>query len=196
MRLYHYTSEDHLEYVLGLGVLLTTESNIGAPDFGRTRTEGWQPVGDHIGPDVVWLTDLENAALAGITTDSSYKGAIRVVVQVPDSDVQHWPPWAEKHGIDPGWYAALSAGCEPDRFWIVERPIPHTEWEGISGPPSAAPRNSPCPCGGGKKFKHCHLGRRTEVWKKGDGITQRYSEAEVRSRSVQKIDLTRHAHPK
>jgi hypothetical protein len=25
-------------------------------------------------------------------------------------------------------------------------------------------RNDPCPCGSGKKFKHCHLGREEELW--------------------------------
>ena len=25
-------------------------------------------------------------------------------------------------------------------------------------------RNEPCPCGSGKKFKHCHLGREEELW--------------------------------
>ncbi|MFO8090987.1 MAG: SEC-C domain-containing protein [Desulfatiglandaceae bacterium] len=28
-------------------------------------------------------------------------------------------------------------------------------------------RNDPCPCGSGKKFKHCHIGREDELWKSG-----------------------------
>jgi len=30
-------------------------------------------------------------------------------------------------------------------------------------------RNDPCPCGSGRKFKHCHLGREDELWKMGMG---------------------------
>lgn len=27
----------------------------------------------------------------------------------------------------------------------------------------SVPRNAPCPCGSGKKYKHCHLGKKVEV---------------------------------
>jgi len=38
-------------------------------------------------------------------------------------------------------------------------------------------RNDPCPCGSGKKFKHCHLGREDELWSPGiEGFTEEQSE--------------------
>ena len=33
----------------------------------------------------------------------------------------------------------------------------------------ATQRNAPCPCGSGKKFKHCHLGKEAELAPAEDG---------------------------
>ncbi|MCC6793290.1 MAG: SEC-C domain-containing protein, partial [Thermomicrobiales bacterium] len=41
------------------------------------------------------------------------------------------------------------------------------------GPPMTKPgRNDPCPCGSGKKFKHCHLGKADDVWSRPEPAIQ------------------------
>jgi preprotein translocase subunit SecA len=46
---------------------------------------------------------------------------------------------------DPAW-----AGAAPDGDTAVAvAPPPASPW-------AKTPRNAPCPCGSGKKFKHCH----------------------------------------
>lgn len=34
---------------------------------------------------------------------------------------------------------------------------------GTLGGMESVPRNAPCPCGSGKKYKHCHLGKEGDV---------------------------------
>jgi hypothetical protein len=46
----------------------------------------------------------------------------------------------------------------------------------IEDPMNKIRRNDPCPCGSGKKFKHCHIGREEELWKSGtEDFTARQS---------------------
>ena len=42
--------------------------------------------------------------------------------------------------------SAAPAAVEPD---VVQAPVVKSEWD-------KTPRNAPCPCGSGKKFKQCH----------------------------------------
>jgi preprotein translocase subunit SecA len=44
--------------------------------------------------------------------------------------------------------AAMAAGTQPTRLEAVDPDVPAT-W-------ASTPRNAPCPCGSGKKYKHCH----------------------------------------
>jgi preprotein translocase subunit SecA len=49
---------------------------------------------------------------------------------------------AREEGVDPG------AAPEPEEE-VVQQPIVKSDWD-------KTPRNAPCPCGSGKKFKQCH----------------------------------------
>ena len=157
MILNHYTAEDNLGFLLGSGVLMTTESNIGAPPEGDSRRKGVKPVGDHVGPDVVWLTSLTNPISAGIDALPGTQ-VIRVVVDVPAEEVSRWPAWSKGRGIDPRWYRSLAKGRYPDGWYVVERPVPWTEWTGIE-----------------------RVGERATLWRPEDGIDVRYSDEEIRA---------------
>lgn len=50
---------------------------------------------------------------------------------------------------------------ESERKHLMEMKIPPTEVQLRRVPPRVG-RNEPCPCGSGKKFKHCHLDRSTD----------------------------------
>ena len=154
----HYTGATHLDYILGSGVLLTTESNIGAPDSPDSRRKGVEPVGDHVGPDVVWLSSLRNPLHAGIHAGSGTDGVVRVVVDVPADEVAAWPAWSKAHGIDRRWYRVLGRDTYPDSWYVVERPIPWGEWVRIE----AAGDGSP-------------------LWSPQEGIQVRYSEEQARA---------------
>ena len=41
------------------------------------------------------------------------------------------------------------AAPEADEEPVVQTPVVKSEWD-------KTPRNAPCPCGSGKKFKQCH----------------------------------------
>ena len=43
----------------------------------------------------------------------------------------------------------MSAGAPPRTEDVVQQPVVKSEWD-------KTPRNAPCPCGSGKKFKLCH----------------------------------------
>jgi hypothetical protein len=178
MRLLHFTSEPHIEYVLGLGELLTTESNIGAPDIPAHRSIGIAPLGHHVGPDVVWLTDLDDAHSAGITGGPGAKGAIKVMVDVPDVDLHRWPKWARSHRIDERWYEALARGHDPSHWWVVERNVPWSEWVSIE-------RVLPT-----RRSERRHAGPEPAglPWSPSDGVSVRYTEAEVRAQQITLLD--------
>lgn len=48
---------------------------------------------------------------------------------------------------------------EENRKLFVEMQIPPTPKQMARRPFPRVGRNDPCPCGSGKKFKRCHLGR-------------------------------------
>jgi preprotein translocase subunit SecA len=59
--------------------------------------------------------------------------------------------------IDPAFAGELGGGTEAG---VLERPAARREVAGVDpADPSTwhrTPRNAPCPCGSGKKYKHCH----------------------------------------
>jgi len=44
---------------------------------------------------------------------------------------------------------AAPPGAPPRPEEVVQQPVVKSEWD-------KTPRNAPCPCGSGKKFKLCH----------------------------------------
>jgi hypothetical protein len=189
VRLNHFTNPTNADYMIASGVIMTTESNIGCRPEDALR-HGLHPVGEHVGPDVVWLTDLDTAAQTGVLGGPARKGGVKVTVEVPDAEVHPWSEWAFDHGIHPTWYESLGRHNRPDRWWVVERPIPHTEWVEITAdPPSDVLRNAPCPCGSGKKFKQCHSDRRMVLWMPEDGIDVTITPAEIHRLKQTLVDI-------
>ena len=45
---------------------------------------------------------------------------------------------------------------EEEKKHIISMKLPPTNVQMLRRPPRVG-RNEPCPCGSGKKFKHCHL---------------------------------------
>lgn len=180
MRAFHFTAEAYVPYLLASGLLLTTESNIGSPEGRGTRA--MPPVGEHVGPDVVWLTTRDAPEQCGIVSSGmALKAGVRVTVDVADADVSHWPAWAKAQGIHPDWYSVVVGEYDADSWFVVERNIPWTEWIAIDGQEMSGGRNSPCPCGSGRKFKACHLGGREPIWTPTTGLKPTLTEAEIRA---------------
>lgn len=136
MILYHFTSRHHLPMIRLTGELSCTESNIGSP----SRIQ--PPFGEHVGPDVVWLTsspEPEGHGLEGAKAVSGYgtagddvdKSEIRITVEIPDSDAEHWPEFAVAHGIHPEWRRALEKGHRAESWYVCRRPIPRSEWRAV-----------------------------------------------------------------
>jgi len=74
---------------------------------------------------------------------------------LPDFITQHLDPFSgddDTADIDAGTGAVLS---NIPLMNIPQQPLPHRDGEGgvVEAPIS---RNAPCPCGSGKKYKHCH----------------------------------------
>jgi hypothetical protein len=119
--LYHFTSLERLPEIKAADRLTTTESNLSNHH-------------EHAGPDVVWLTsdadiDADEQGLAGTAED---KTAVRITVDVPDSEVQPWLVWSRKRGITPGWALFLEEGRRASSWYVVQRTIPASEWVDIS----------------------------------------------------------------
>lgn len=129
VRLYHFTSPVHLPAIERAGVLRRTESNL-------------HPLVEHAGPDVVWFT-TEAVPLLGHGLDGGVadKAAVRFTVEVPPSWVHEWAPWAQGHGIDHGWLAALvesGGGAAAARTWrVTERPVRRERWVAVEHRPEA-----------------------------------------------------------
>ena len=122
MKLYHFTSTHHWPAIIAAEFLKTTESNIGSVN------ELWKPFGEHVGPDVVWLTDMPEITAKGCGLNGSRldKTEIRITVEV--ADAISWPAFAAKHGINKKWYRALGSGRRPETWWVVPRRIYRVEW--------------------------------------------------------------------
>lgn len=120
--MYHFTSPERLELIRLSGFIRTTESNIGSPN------PAWVPYGEHVGPDVVWLTDVPRprakAIALDVTLDGTDKTAVRITVDVDAEDLTWWPDFRRRHGIHREWRRHLERGRDPDSWWVVEHPIP------------------------------------------------------------------------
>jgi preprotein translocase subunit SecA len=76
--------------------------------------------------------------------------------ELPDFITQHLDPFsADDDTADIDAAARGLMGGVPPLLNIPQPPLPHRDGEGgvVEAPIS---RNAPCPCGSGKKYKHCH----------------------------------------
>lgn len=117
MRLYHYTSADHLPSIRRDGVLRTTESNVSLT----------QP---HAGPDVVWLTTdprprAGTHGLAGLLD----KTAVQITVDV---DGERWMDSDLFAAMDDLTRRAIVTAGGGDKsartWWICREEIPREAW--------------------------------------------------------------------
>ncbi len=131
--LYHFTNWVHYAEIASSGVILTTESNIGSGD------PELQPYGEHLGPDVVWLTDSQSgegcaldycpAVMAELQSEMDLPAAaldkrnVRLTCELPDEEWHHWPEWAGVHGINPHWQRIVERDQRPWSWWVIERPV-------------------------------------------------------------------------
>ena len=126
MRLWHFTSTVHLPYILATEYLRPVETNL-------------DPVIPHSAPDGVWFLDGPElgGTSHGLNVDSlpgprPDKTEVRIEVEVPDSRVRAWLPWAEAQGIDPEWLDILTrddggrAGAS--RWMLVFRKVTSDQW--------------------------------------------------------------------
>jgi preprotein translocase subunit SecA len=75
-------------------------------------------------------------------------------LELPEFITQHIDPFSgddDTADIDAG--AGLLQGFDTQTLNIPKPDLPTGE-EGLAGAPLS--RNAPCPCGSGKKYKHCH----------------------------------------
>lgn len=124
MILYHYTSTMHLPRIEADGYLKVTESNIS-----MRRT--------HAGPDVVWLTSdrKPNAEAHGLSGSAVDKTAVRITVEIPDSEATPWLTWSRKHGITKAWATILESGRRAEAWYVVERRIERGQWKAVEVSP-------------------------------------------------------------
>lgn len=93
--------------------------------------------GEHVGPDVVWLTSDPTPKQAWQSLDNvldvrAEKSQILFVVDVPDEDVKKWSHWAFEQGISRFWYDALDDDDgSAENWYVVPREIPKAEWVAI-----------------------------------------------------------------
>lgn len=129
MTLFHFTSLPHLEEIIREGMILTTESNIGAP---------WQdpiyPYGTHAGPPVVHLMDSPapfefDHGLTGARYD---KRQVRFEVNVPGIA---WDSWEWVQMMSPRWRGILEkqGGMGASEHWsIFPAPIRRRRWVSVA----------------------------------------------------------------
>ena len=73
--------------------------------------------------------------------------------ELPEFVTQHLDPFSgddDTADIDPATGNILSS---LPSFGIPQPPLPRNNGEQV---PPPASRNAPCPCGSGRKYKHCH----------------------------------------
>lgn len=93
--------------------------------------------GEHVGPDVVWLTSDPTPKQAWQSLNEhldvrAQKSQILFVVEVPDEDMHKWSEWAFEQGISQFWYDALDDDDgSADNWYVVPREIPKAEWVAI-----------------------------------------------------------------
>lgn len=112
--------------------LLDVEKLVG--DMERSQLQ----FGEHIGPDVVWLTNnpAPRQGWQSYGREIPYvfaKHAVLFTVEVPDEDVLKWSDWARQQNILDWWYDQLdeSGDFGADNWYVVPRRIPKSEWVSI-----------------------------------------------------------------
>ncbi|TML11518.1 MAG: hypothetical protein E6G39_13745 [Actinobacteria bacterium] len=110
-----------------------------------------------VDPAVAWQRegfDMFAQMMSGIADDFvKYIMHVQVAVepspQAQITNVQYSAPEDPVQGT-PGIVAAPGPeGAPPRTEEVVQQPVVKSEWD-------KTPRNAPCPCGSGKKFKLCH----------------------------------------
>ena len=110
-----------------------------------------------VDPAVAWQRegfDMFSQMMSGIADDFvKYIMHVQVAVepapQAQITNVQYSAPEDPVQGA-PGIVSAPSVpGAPPRAEDVVQQPVVKSEWD-------KTPRNAPCPCGSGKKFKLCH----------------------------------------
>lgn len=160
MRLWHFTSIFHLVAIVEAGSLRLTDSVIGS-----SRSD-WPPTGDHAGPDVLWCFDTPDPDVGDpeMLIGHRYvprrvfgrrvgrgklhridKQLVRFTLDVPDSEVVAWVPWARAQGIDERWLEALTRNNPPDGWRCVLRPVPESEWVTVDTRPTLDAEWETCP---------------------------------------------------
>jgi hypothetical protein len=107
----------------GYQVLLTSPNPLFLPEV-------LEQVPEHdLGPLVVWFTSEPRSDAQRWAGDAYEKYVVRITVDVPEPDVRSWPRWAKAQGIPDEWYKALAeSGGNPRDWYVVERPVPKSEW--------------------------------------------------------------------
>lgn len=129
---YHFTTEPFLQYLLGIGHLSLTESNIGAPDVPLYRDRGVRPRGANVGPPVVWLSSSPDRRASGVDPGASAFPWLRLTVEMGPLQVHAWPKWSLLHHIDPYWAEVLATGdAQPESWFVTEKVVPWAAWRRI-----------------------------------------------------------------
>ena len=129
--LYHFTGTHHLASILRDGCLRPSESNVGTPrpPPGMDRLP---PVGEHLGPDVVWMLDTPEIThphgLVNALTGTA-KTRVRFTVDV---DATRWTSWPPARRMNPQWRAAMirtgGGKVAAKHWWVTQRPVPASAW--------------------------------------------------------------------
>jgi hypothetical protein len=149
MKLYHFTSTDHLRAIQRSGLILPTESNVGSP------VTHMPPYGAHRGPNVIWMLSTPDVSpntpgwAHGLTPD---KLDIRITVDLPQP--LRWLDWEWGARMHPAWreiFIEAGGGMAAVGSWYIwPVPIRKQHWAGIthmrSGraiEPPSTPRGKP-----------------------------------------------------
>jgi preprotein translocase subunit SecA len=108
-------------------------------------------------PAVEWQRegfDMFAQMMSGIADDfvkyiMHVQVAIEPAPQAQITNVQYSAPEDPVQGAPAIVSAPVADGAPPRTEDVVQQPVVKSEWD-------KTPRNAPCPCGSGKKFKLCH----------------------------------------
>lgn len=127
MTLYHYTSWEHLRSILEDGEIKLTRSNLLKPVAPHLENGNFVDATDYYKP-VVWLSsvlDFKKATGMGLAGGLFDKTEVAIAIQTPPmQQFFKWDRWAEKNGIETGWFEALkqTAPLWPT-FYVTESPV-------------------------------------------------------------------------
>ena len=144
MKLYHFTSKEHLAEILKDGFIKLSPSNLEEPQNLHIDENTLTAVADNddVRP-VVWLTSTVKVSMSELGGNSytkddlsnihdentkkrllDSKDSVRITVE-KTADMYRWTRWAQGNGIDPKWFKALKQAASDNANWfIVERTIP------------------------------------------------------------------------